>query len=107
MVLGEGLEGVGEFEFGEGAQFAMDDSEDQIGPDALANHGGAEAPEFSGVGEVDVPPRAQLFDLIWGEEGAGEGEGLFCCNGFRIWENGAENAESTPVGDGAGAEMEI
>jgi hypothetical protein len=85
--LGEGFEGFGHSELFEGTDAAgVDDAEDEVEAEALADDGGAEPAEVGLVGEVDIAAVAEGFDLFGVEERADERFGIGGGKGFRVWE---------------------
>ncbi len=76
MKTGEQLEALGQPELIHRADVGADDAENKIDPEPLPNDAGAEAPERSGVGEIDVAPLFQLRELRGAEEAFRERNGL-------------------------------
>ena len=108
MVLGEGFEGFGHSELLEGTDAAgVDDSENEVEAETLANDGGAESAEVGLVGEVDVSAVTEGFDLVCVEKCADEGFGIGRGEGFRVREHGLDVAEAAPGRECSGAEVDI
>ena len=108
MVLGEGFEGFGHSELFEGTDAAgVDDAEDEVEAEALADDGGAEPAEVGLVGEVDIAAVAERFDLFGVEERADERFGVGGGEGFRVGEHWLDVAEAAPGWRGSGAEVDV
>ena len=97
MVLGEGFKGFGHPELFECADAAgVDDAENDIEAESLADDGGAEPTEVGLVGEVDIAPVSEGFDLVGVEEGADERFGVGCGEGFGVGQHRLDVPEAAP-----------
>ncbi len=85
----------------------MNDPENQVCPDPLADYRGTETAVPGVIGEVHIASRVELLDLVWSQKTLGEHPRVAGSEQGGVGENGLEVAVASPRGLRVTAEVDI